>query len=85
MLALKEQNRLIGQLRREANSNFMLLDDRSRQTQDLVQTLVGKVGPSTAGSLSRTCRCKCIAFLCVLSVSKKQSIGGIRRGECKVG
>lgn len=62
MLALKEQNRIIGQLRREANSNFMLLDDRSRQTQDIVQTLVGKVGPSTAESLSQTCRCKFIGF-----------------------
>lgn len=43
IFALKEQNRIIGQLRREANANFMLLDDRSRRTQDLVQKLVGKV------------------------------------------
>lgn len=43
VFALKEQNRIIGQLRREANANFMLLDDRSRRTQDLVQKLVGKV------------------------------------------
>lgn len=44
VFALKEQNRIIGQLRREANANFMLLDDRSRRTQDLVQKLLGKVG-----------------------------------------
>lgn len=44
VFALKEQNRIIGQLRREANANFMLLDDRSRRTQELVQKLVGKVG-----------------------------------------
>lgn len=43
VFALKEQNRIIGQLRREANANFMLLDDRSRRTQDLVQKLVAKV------------------------------------------
>ncbi|CAM9160054.1 unnamed protein product [Ectocarpus sp. 4 AP-2014] len=43
VFALKEQNRIIGQLRREANANFMLLDDRSRRTQDLVQKLVGKI------------------------------------------
>ena len=43
VFALKEQNRIIGQLRREANANFMLLDDRSRRTQDMVQKLVGKV------------------------------------------
>lgn len=43
VFALKEQNRIIGQLRREANANFMLLDDRSRRTQELVQKLVGKV------------------------------------------
>lgn len=43
VFALKEQNRIIGQLRREANANFTLLDDRSRNTQDLVQKLVGKV------------------------------------------
>lgn len=44
VFALKEQNRIIGQLRREANANFMLLDDRSRRTQELVQKLVAKVG-----------------------------------------
>eukprot|EP00904_Undaria_pinnatifida_P004229 jgi/Undpi1/13807/HiC_scaffold_9.g03458.m1 len=43
VFALKEQNRIIGQLRREANANFTLLDDRSRNTQDLVQKLVGKI------------------------------------------
>ncbi|CAM9779867.1 unnamed protein product [Pylaiella littoralis] len=43
VFALKEQNRIIGQLRREANANFMLLDDRSRRTQELVQKLVGKI------------------------------------------
>lgn len=43
VFTLKEQNRIIGQLRREANANFMLLDDRSRRTQELVQKLVGKV------------------------------------------
>lgn len=43
VFALKEQNRIIGQLRKEANANFMLLDDRSRRTQDLVQKLVSKV------------------------------------------
>lgn len=45
VFALKEQNRIIGQLRREANANFMLLDDRSRRNQDMVQKLVGKVCP----------------------------------------
>eukprot|EP00903_Cladosiphon_okamuranus_P007597 g7368.t1 len=43
VFALKEQNRIIGQLRREANANFLLLDDRSRRTQDLVQKLLGKI------------------------------------------
>lgn len=43
VFALKEQNRIIGQLRREANANFMLLDDRSRRTQELVHKLLGKV------------------------------------------
>lgn len=43
VFALKEQNRIIAQLRREANANFTLLDDRSRHTQGLVQKLVGKV------------------------------------------
>lgn len=41
--ALKEQNRIIGQLRREANANFILLDDRSQKTQNLVEKLVDKV------------------------------------------
>ena len=44
VFALKEQNHIIGQLRREANANFMLLDDRSRRTHDIVQKLMGKVG-----------------------------------------
>ena len=43
VFALKEQNRIIAQLRREANANFTLLDDRSRHTQGLVQKLVSKV------------------------------------------
>ncbi|CAM9383902.1 unnamed protein product, partial [Scytosiphon promiscuus] len=43
VFTLKEQNRIIGHLRREANANFMLLDDRSRRTQELVQKLVGKI------------------------------------------
>ncbi|CAM9155535.1 unnamed protein product [Sphacelaria rigidula] len=43
VFALKEQNRIIGQLRKEANANFMLLDDRSRRTQDLVQKLTSKI------------------------------------------
>ncbi|CAM9588789.1 unnamed protein product [Laminaria digitata] len=43
VFALKEQNRIIAQLRREANANFALLDDRSRNTQGLVQKLVGKI------------------------------------------
>ncbi|CAM9885072.1 unnamed protein product, partial [Discosporangium mesarthrocarpum] len=43
VFTLKEQNRIISQLRKEVNSNFMLLDDRSRKTQNIVQTLVGKI------------------------------------------
>lgn len=48
VFTLKEQNRIIGQLRKEANANFMLLDDRSRRTQDLVQKLVTKVSRQTS-------------------------------------
>ncbi|CAM9935547.1 unnamed protein product [Ascophyllum nodosum] len=48
VFALKEQNHIIGQLRREANANFMLLDDRSRRTHDIVQKLMGKIDAQDA-------------------------------------
>lgn len=82
VFALKEQNRIIGQLRREANSNFMLLDDRSRRTQDLVQKLVAKVRSYFVEmeAIGTTCTVQYSTVVLLARIHETVSVSSLLRG-----